>query len=74
MKDRKSTVTPMVSMDPNATTSARRGKGPGALGPDIQAKIGRLLRAYYGGLIEPTPDRFAQLLERFDKPDKGTEP
>jgi hypothetical protein len=26
------------------------------------------LRAYYDGLIEPAPDRFAELLRRLDKP------
>jgi hypothetical protein len=37
------------------------------LGPDIQARIGQQLRAYYSGLIEPTPDRFVELLRKLDK-------
>jgi hypothetical protein len=72
MKDRK-TVTPMISIDPNAASATRRGRGPGALGPEIQAKIGKQLRAYYGGLIEPTPERFVALLQRLEKPDQGSD-
>jgi hypothetical protein len=71
MKDRK-TVTPMISIDPNAH-AAKRGKGSGALGPEIQARIGKQLRAYYAGLIEPAPDRFIELLQRLDKADEGSE-
>ncbi|MBM3529067.1 MAG: hypothetical protein FJX62_13340 [Alphaproteobacteria bacterium] len=53
---------------------ARRGKrGDAALGREIQSKLGQQLRAYYDGLIEPTPDRFADLLRRLEKPgDKET--
>ncbi len=44
-----------------------------SLGRDVQAKIGHQLRAYYDGLIEPTPDRFVDLLRQLDKPgDKGS--
>jgi hypothetical protein len=46
----------------------KRGRIPASLGPDIQAKIGKQLRAYYAGLIEPTPDRFVALLRELDKP------
>ena len=31
-------------------------KESGALGREVQAKIGQQLRAYYDGLVEPTPD------------------
>ena len=48
------------------TTGRRGGKGA-SLGRDVQAKIGQQLRAYYDGLIEPTPDRFADLLRQLDK-------
>ena len=43
-------------------------KETGALGREVQAKIGQQLRSYYDGLIEPTPDRFADLLKQLDKP------
>jgi hypothetical protein len=64
MKDRKP-ATPAPPADPTAT---KRGKAAASLGPDIQAKIGKQLRAYYAGLIEPTPDRFVELLRQLDKP------
>jgi len=51
----------------------KKTKGQAALGRDIQAKIGQQLRAYYDALIEPTPERFADLLRRLDKPG-GKEP
>ena len=61
------------SMDTHPT-STKKGKGQAALGRDIQAKIGQQLRSYYDTLIEPTPDRFADLLRQLDKPGKeGTE-
>jgi Anti-sigma factor NepR len=63
MKDRKP-----VSPTPPADTTAKRGKISASLGPEIQAKIGTQLRAYYAGLIEPTPDRFVELLRELDKP------
>jgi hypothetical protein len=69
MKDRKSPdgVETTSTMEPRMT--GRRGKrGQAALGREIQAKIGQQLRAYYDGLIEPTPERFAELLRRLDKP------
>ncbi len=50
----------------------KKQKGSAALGRDIQAKIGQQLRAYYDSLVEPTPDRFADLLQRLDKSDKET--
>ena len=43
-------------------------KESGALGREVQAKIGQQLRAYYDGLVEPTPDRFVELLKQLDKP------
>ena len=51
-------------------TAMKRSKGQAALGRDIQAKIGQQLRSYYDTLIEPTPDRFADLLRQLDKPVK----
>jgi hypothetical protein len=56
------------SMD--TPTSMKKGKGQAALGRDIQAKIGQQLRSYYDTLIEPTPDRFADLLRQLEKPGK----
>jgi hypothetical protein len=67
MKDRKSdTDKPEEEgMDPHLT---KKPKGQAALGRDIQAKIGQQLRSYYDSLVEPTPDRFADLLRQLDKP------
>ena len=42
-----------------------------SLGRDVQAKIGQQLRAYYDGLLEPTPDRFVDLLQKLDKSPGG---
>ena len=50
----------------------KKPKGHAALGRDIQAKIGQQLRAYYDSLVEPTPDKFADLLQQLDKGAKGT--
>jgi hypothetical protein len=60
MRDRKPPAPP--------ADATKRGRTPASLGPDIQAKIGKQLRAYYAGLIEPTPDRFVALLRELDKP------
>jgi hypothetical protein len=64
MRDRK----PATPAPPADSTATKRGKASASLGPDIQAKIGKQLRAYYAGLIEPTPDRFVELLRALDKP------
>jgi hypothetical protein len=66
MKDRKP-ATPAAPVDSTAT---RRGKtsASASLGPEIQARIGTQLRAYYAGLIEPAPDRFVELLRQLDQP------
>lgn len=65
MRDRK----PSIPGHSTAETSARR---KAALGPEIQAKIGKQLRAYYAGLIEPPPERFVELLRKLDKPAEGS--
>ena len=60
-------------MDTTSTKTATGGRSKSAsLGRDVQAKIGQQLRAYYDGLIEPTPDRFVELLQKLDKPGKGS--
>ena len=72
MKERKSPGNPETEehhMDTEPGTM-KKGKGQAALGRDIQAKIGQQLRSYYDTLIEPTPDRFADLLRQLDKPGK----
>ncbi len=66
MRDRKP-ANPALPADP----PTKRGKNPASLGPDIQSKIGKQLRAYYAGLIEPTPDRFVDLLRQLDQPGDG---
>ena len=55
---------------PTSQTAAKRAKP--SLNPEIQAKIGKQLRAYYAGLMEPPPERFVELLRKLDDPaDKG---
>jgi hypothetical protein len=66
MRDRK----PATPASPGDSIATKRGKPSATLGPDIQSKIGKQLRAYYAGLIEPTPDRFVDLLRELDKPDE----
>ncbi len=50
-------------MDNERLTTAKKQKQP-ALGRDIQAKIGQQLRSYYDTLVEPVPDRFADLVRQ----------
>jgi Anti-sigma factor NepR len=64
MRDRK----PATPAPPADSTATKRAKASASLSPDIQAKIGTQLRAYYAGLIEPTPDRFVELLRQLDEP------
>jgi hypothetical protein len=64
MKYRKPVSATAASTDPRAMP---RRKTSGTLGPDIQSKIGKQLRAYYDGLIEPIPERFVDLLRRLDE-------
>ena len=52
-------------MEPRLTL--KRPKAQAALGRDVQAKIGQQLRAYYDSLVEPAPDRFADLLQQLEK-------
>ena len=62
-------------MDSTSTRTAPVKRKDASLGRDVQAKIGQQLRAYYDGLIEPTPERFADMLRQLDKPvgGKGSE-
>ena len=50
---------------PAEHTATKRAKP--TLSTDIQGKIGKQLRAYYAGLIEPAPQRFVELLSKLDK-------
>ena len=50
----------------DATAAPKRKDA--SLGREVQAKIGQQLRAYYDGLIEPTPERFVDLLRQLEKP------
>ena len=67
MTERKTPEKPQAMETPTRTTAAKRGKDA-SLGREVQAKIGQQLRAYYDGLIEPTPDRFVDLLRQLDRP------
>jgi hypothetical protein len=70
MKDRK----PSTLGAPTQTAETKRRKSGATLNRDIQGKIGKQLRAYYGGLIEPTPDRFVELLRQLDEPEHKAKP
>lgn len=75
MKDRKSAENSGTTEMTDPQPTGRRGKrSEAALSREIQSKIGHQLRAYYDGLIEPTPERFADLLRRLDKPDGKESP
>ena len=67
MTERKPPDQPEPMETPTTKVSSAKRKSA-SLGRDVQAKIGQQLRAYYDGLIEPTPDRFADLLSQLDKP------
>lgn len=67
MKDRKPLDNEEKTASMDTPPVVRRGKGNAGLTRDIQAKIGQQLRAYYDGLLEPTPDRFAEILSALDK-------
>jgi Anti-sigma factor NepR len=72
MKDRKQPGVPQEVQSVVTQTTKKSAKGQPALGREIQAKIGQQLRAYYDTLIEPAPQRFADLLRKLDRPgDKG---
>jgi hypothetical protein len=65
MKYRKPVVTPVTSIDPGAI---EQRNPPGTLSPEILDKLGKQLRGYYDGLIEPIPERFMKILRQLDKP------
>jgi hypothetical protein len=70
MKDRKPPENPGSDESMESRPSAMKKGKQAALGRDIQAKIGQQLRSYYDTLIEPTPDRFADLLRQLENPGK----
>ncbi len=64
----KETKSPGSRPHMEAGTTAE--KTDAKLGRDIQAKIGQQLRALYDDVVnQGIPDRFADLLNRLDKPD-----
>ena len=69
MKDQKPPGQPGTDEKMEARPTMKKGK-QAALGRDIQAKLGQQLRSYYDALIEPTPDRFTDLLRQLDNPGK----
>jgi len=70
MTERKPPEKPQL-MDTISTRNPTQRRKDASLGRDVQAKIGQQLRAYYDGLLEPTPDRFVDLLQQLDKPSSG---
>jgi hypothetical protein len=59
------------TIPPAAQGQIEPGGGPGggaSLGPDLQAHIGRQLRAVYDEVVgEAVPDRFLRLLEELER-------
>ena len=74
MKDRKPPDMGEKAEEMETLAPKRAKRGGVGLGRDIQARIGQQLRSYYDGLIEPVPDRFAELLSQLDKPDDKETP
>jgi hypothetical protein len=68
MRDRKPGVLERPILSSEVERRERR-KPRGGLSRPVLAEIGKQLRAYYGFLIEPVPDRFTELMQRLDKPD-----
>ena len=55
---------------PSGLTGAAGSKSEPKLGQEVQAKIGRQLRAIYDDVVnQGVPDRFVELLSRLDKDD-----
>jgi hypothetical protein len=55
----------------NRTPTRPRSSGD-TLTPDLQAQLGRRLKAVYDGMLsEPIPDRFTQLLAQLDSGSRG---
>jgi hypothetical protein len=75
MKDRKPQSDMPESDEARMETrlTTKKPKGQAALGREIQAKLGQQLRAYYDSLLEPTPDRFNELLQKLEQ-SGGKEP
>ena len=70
MKERKPLEQPESDQDMEPRSNTMRKGKQAALGRDIQAKIGQQLRSYYDTLLEPTPDRFSDLLRQLENPAK----
>jgi Anti-sigma factor NepR len=57
-------------MDGHSTASKRT---EGSLGKDVQASLGRLLADHYQKIVkEGVPDRFADLLQRYEQKIQGS--
>jgi hypothetical protein len=68
MRDRKPGVLERAA--PNEVERRERRRTRGGLSRPVLSEIGKQLRAYYGFLIEPVPDRFVDIMQRLDKPDE----
>jgi len=61
-------TTPVVTPVENIEEDAIERRKAGTLSPDTMEKLGKQLRGYYDGLIEPIPERFMKILRQLDKP------
>jgi Anti-sigma factor NepR len=71
MTERKPPEKPQLMDTTSIKNAANRQGKDASLGRDVQVKIGQQLRAYYDGLIEPTPNRFVDLLQKLEKSSGG---
>jgi anti-sigma factor NepR-like protein len=56
------------AMEPDATTNVPHQPAPPGLGAELQAHIGRQLRAVYDEIAhQPVPERFLALLEELER-------
>ena len=71
MKDRKPPENPGSDESMETRPSAmKKGKGRPRSAAISRPRSASSLRSYYDTLIEPTPDRFADLLRQLEKPGK----
>jgi len=73
-EERSAFARPDASTSP-PPASASEDLAGGRLGPEIEAVIGRRLKALYDDVVsEPVPDRFLQLLAKLEAPPAAADP
>jgi len=67
MNDRNQKDRPQKAAVMDQRAATRKARGKPALSREIQAEIGKQLRAYYEALIEPPPGWLTGLLRKLDE-------